>query len=109
MSTISGVGGVNRSWDSGSSRRAEHEARLFAKVDSDDSGGVDATELATMLAHTGQSGDSAELLKKMDEPWQGVRAAGIHERFLLSGEKTCIDCHKGIAHSLPDMSGVPQG
>ena len=71
MSTISGVGGVNRSWDSGSSRRAEHEARLFAKVDSDDSGGVNTTELATMLAHTGQSGDSAELLKKMDGDGDG--------------------------------------
>ena len=22
-------------------------------------------------------------------------------------EKTCIDCHKGIAHQLPDMRGVP--
>ncbi|MCQ3971599.1 cytochrome C, partial [Klebsiella pneumoniae] len=24
-----------------------------------------------------------------------------------SGEATCIDCHKGIAHKLPDMRGVP--
>lgn len=71
MSTISGVGGVNRSWESGSSRQAEHEARLFTKVDSDGSGGVDATELAAMLAHTGQSGDSAELLKKMDGDGDG--------------------------------------
>jgi cytochrome c-type protein NapC len=23
--------------------------------------------------------------------------------------ETCIDCHKGVAHQLPDMSGVPQG
>ncbi|MEH6814854.1 MAG: NapC/NirT family cytochrome c, partial [Motiliproteus sp.] len=23
-----------------------------------------------------------------------------------TGEKTCIDCHKGIAHQLPDMKGV---
>jgi nitrate reductase cytochrome c-type subunit len=22
-------------------------------------------------------------------------------------EKTCIDCHKGVAHRLPDMRGVP--
>ena len=29
------------------------------------------------------------------------------ERFLFTGEKTCIDCHKGIAHKLPDMKGVP--
>ena len=29
------------------------------------------------------------------------------QRFLVTGEKTCIDCHKGIAHRLPDMRGVP--
>ncbi|MCW8886482.1 MAG: NapC/NirT family cytochrome c, partial [Motiliproteus sp.] len=23
-----------------------------------------------------------------------------------TGQKTCIDCHKGIAHQLPDMKGV---
>jgi cytochrome c-type protein NapC len=45
----------------------------------------------------------------MDLTRQGTRAATIHERFLLTGEKTCIDCHKGIAHKLPDMAGVPQG
>ena len=26
---------------------------------------------------------------------------------LFTGERTCIDCHKGIAHRLPNMSGVP--
>jgi cytochrome c-type protein NapC len=45
----------------------------------------------------------------MDLTRQGSRAAAVHERWLLSGEKTCIDCHKGIAHRLPDMAGVPQG
>jgi cytochrome c-type protein NapC len=42
----------------------------------------------------------------MDFTRQSVRAAEAHERFLASGEKTCIDCHKGIAHKLPDMTGV---
>jgi cytochrome c-type protein NapC len=45
----------------------------------------------------------------MDLTRQSVRASATHERWLLTGEKTCIDCHKGIAHKLPDMSGVPQG
>jgi cytochrome c-type protein NapC len=45
----------------------------------------------------------------MDLTRQSARAAATHERWLLSGEKTCIDCHKGIAHRLPDMAGVPQG
>ena len=30
-----------------------------------------------------------------------------HTAQLMTGEKTCIDCHKGIAHQLPDMKGVP--
>jgi len=76
MSTISGLGGSNRSWDSGQqqTRKAEHEARMFAKVDSDGSGSVDATELAAMLQHGGQSSsdtDSAALLKKMDTDGNG--------------------------------------
>ena len=37
-----------------------------------------------------------------------ARAPSVaHQRFLFTGEKTCIDCHKGIAHQLPDMRGVP--
>jgi cytochrome c-type protein NapC len=45
----------------------------------------------------------------MDLTRQGTRAASVHERWLLTGEKTCIDCHKGVAHRLPNMQGVPQG
>ena len=45
----------------------------------------------------------------MDLTRQAPRAAAVHERWLFSGEKTCIDCHKGIAHRLPNMAGVPQG
>ena len=40
----------------------------------------------------------------MDFTQQSRRAAKQHERFLASKKKTCIDCHKGIAHELPDMS-----
>ena len=32
---------------------------------------------------------------------QTPRAAAVHKEQLLSGDKTCIDCHKGIAHKLP--------
>ena len=42
----------------------------------------------------------------MDFTWQSTRASNQHSTALASGEKTCIDCHKGIAHHLPDMSGV---
>ncbi|MBK5958415.1 cytochrome C [Rhodoplanes elegans] len=47
------------------------------------------------------SSDSMDLAK------QNPRAAEAHQAFLFSGEKTCIDCHKGIAHRLPNMQGVP--
>jgi cytochrome c-type protein NapC len=45
----------------------------------------------------------------MDLSRQTPRSATLHRRYLLSGERTCIDCHKGIAHQLPDMTGVPPG
>lgn len=44
----------------------------------------------------------------MDVTLQSKRASEAHERFLLTGEKTCISCHKGIAHELPDMSGAQE-
>ncbi|MCQ0988823.1 NapC/NirT family cytochrome c [Jiella marina] len=43
----------------------------------------------------------------MDLTQQNPRAQEAHETFLLTDQKTCIDCHKGIAHELPDMAGVP--
>ncbi|GIU53465.1 MULTISPECIES: cytochrome c3 family protein [Shewanella] len=42
----------------------------------------------------------------MDFTRQSKRASQMHSTSLASGEKTCIDCHKGIAHELPDMAGV---
>ena len=45
--------------------------------------------------------------QSMDLTKQNPRAAAAHEKFMFTQEKTCIDCHKGIAHRLPNMSGVP--
>jgi cytochrome c-type protein NapC len=42
----------------------------------------------------------------MDFTLQRPRASKQHSTSLASGDKTCIDCHKGIAHQLPDMAGV---
>jgi cytochrome c-type protein NapC len=39
----------------------------------------------------------------MDFTTQSTRARRAHSTSLASGEATCIDCHKGIAHELPDM------
>ena len=41
----------------------------------------------------------------MDFTEQGRRAISQHSKGLEEG-KTCIDCHKGIAHQLPDMRTV---
>ncbi|MDH5518661.1 MAG: NapC/NirT family cytochrome c [Gammaproteobacteria bacterium] len=43
--------------------------------------------------------------KFMDYTEQGRRGMKQHQQGLESG-KTCIDCHKGIAHSLPAMYEV---
>lgn len=58
-----------------------------------------------------KSNDSLECrnchdFQSMDFTRQSKRAMDAHSGALSSGEKTCIDCHKGIAHELPDMSGV---
>ena len=45
----------------------------------------------------------------MDFTRQSPRAQRIHAEFLVTGERTCIDCHKGIAHELPDMTGIAPG
>lgn len=45
----------------------------------------------------------------MDFTKQTQRAADIHAKYLLPGKATCIDCHKGIAHELPNMKGVDPG
>ena len=42
----------------------------------------------------------------MDFTRQSKRAETLHSEMLGTGEMTCIDCHKGIAHQLPDMAGV---
>jgi cytochrome c-type protein NapC len=39
----------------------------------------------------------------MDFTRQSPRAMHAHSTFLEDHTRTCIDCHKGIAHRLPDM------
>ena len=42
----------------------------------------------------------------MDFTRQSPRASQAHSTYLADGGKTCIDCHKGIAHKLPNMTGL---
>jgi cytochrome c-type protein NapC len=46
--------------------------------------------------------------ESMDFTRQSARAQAQHSTALARKEKTCIDCHKGIAHRLPEMGKVAQ-
>lgn len=65
-------------------------------------------EWARLKANDSLECRNCHAFESMDFTRQSERAASIHEANLEAG-KTCIDCHKGIAHKLPDMAGVPQG
>lgn len=63
-------------------------------------------EWARLKANNSLECRNCHTMDSMNLSKQSARAAVMHERFLLSGQRTCIDCHKGIAHTLPDMTGV---
>jgi cytochrome c-type protein NapC len=42
----------------------------------------------------------------MDFTRQSRRGAQAHSTALDTGDKTCIDCHQGIAHRLPNMASI---
>lgn len=65
-------------------------------------------EWARLSANNSLECRNCHSAESMDITRQSPRASEAHEKFLFTGEKTCIDCHKGIAHHLPDMSGVPE-
>ena len=64
-------------------------------------------EWARMKANDSLECRNCHSAVSMDTTKQAPRAATAHETYLFTGQKTCIDCHKGIAHHLPDMKGVP--
>ena len=66
-------------------------------------------EWARLKANNSLECRNCHTADSMDITKQGARAARIHEQYLFTGERTCIDCHKGIAHRLPDMQGVEPG
>ena len=64
-------------------------------------------EWARMKANDSLECRNCHSAESMDITRQSPRAVAAHQRFLFTHEKTCIDCHKGIAHQLPDMRNVP--
>ncbi|CFR17005.1 MULTISPECIES: cytochrome c-type protein NapC [Yersinia] len=65
-------------------------------------------EWARMKANGSQECRNCHNFDNMDFTAQKTVAAKMHSKAIEAG-KTCIDCHKGIAHKLPDMKDVPTG
>ena len=63
-------------------------------------------EWARMKENDSQECRNCHHFDFMDFSEQGYRSVAQHSTALASGDKTCVDCHKGVAHRLPDMSGV---
>ena len=60
-------------------------------------------EWARMKANDSLECRNCHSADSMDFTRQSPRAAFMHGTYLVTGERSCIDCHKGIAHQLPDM------
>ncbi len=85
--------------------------KLFGTIDTREKFEAHRLQLATNEWERLKANNSLECrnchqFESMDFTRQSKRAAAAHSTQLASGEKTCIDCHKGIAHQLPDMAGV---
>lgn len=65
-------------------------------------------EWARMKANDSQECRNCHNFEYMDFTAQKTVAGKMHDQAIQDG-KTCIDCHKGIAHKLPDMKGIKNG
>lgn len=65
-------------------------------------------EWARMKANNSQECRNCHNFADMDFTKQKTVASKMHAMAEKEG-KTCIDCHKGIAHQLPNMHGVKSG
>lgn len=86
-------------------------AKVFGSIDTREKFVAKRLELARHEWARFKANDSLECrnchdFTYMDLTRQSMRAQNMHSTALASGEKTCIDCHKGIAHKLPDMGTV---
>ena len=66
-----------------------------------------AREWARLKANDSLECRNCHEFEYMDFTRQSKRASEAHSTSLERREKTCIDCHKGIAHRLPELT--PEG
>jgi cytochrome c-type protein NapC len=86
-------------------------AKMFGSINTREKFVAKRLELARHEWARFKANDSLECrnchdFEYMDLTRQSVRAQNMHGTVLANGEKTCIDCHKGIAHKLPDMTVI---
>lgn len=100
---------VPKEWIYKVMRKIQASNELFHKVmgsiDTPEKFEAKRLELASHVWATMKKTDSRECrnchdFESMDYTEQGRRAFAAHQKGFEQG-KTCIDCHKGIAHSLP--------
>lgn len=110
MSSISGVGARHAWPESSTSTSGSSRAdRMFAKIDSDGSGSVDATELQGMLDHlssqTGDSlGSSADLMTTFDSDGNG----SLSQSELGDGMKSLMPAPSStVDFAQQKMGGMP--
>lgn len=65
-------------------------------------------EWARMKANDSKECRNCHKMDRMDSSQQKEVAVKMHQ-FARENGKTCIDCHKGIAHELPDMKDQTPG
>jgi cytochrome c-type protein NapC len=63
-------------------------------------------EWARLKANNSLECRNCHNLESMDFTKQSTRAMQMHSTQVVTGEKTCIDCHKGIAHRMPDIQSA---
>jgi Ca2+-binding EF-hand superfamily protein len=124
MSSISGVSGSgSNAWAALNTQRSNHQARMFAKVDSDGSGSVDQAELTTMLDNvsekTGASfDDAAKVFTSMDADNDGSLSATELDsgmKSLMQAQTSTLDFAQSRSASMEhgdgpgDAGGPPPG
>jgi cytochrome c-type protein NapC len=107
---------VPKDWTHKVVRKIQASNELFHKalgsVDTSEKFNAKRLELATHVWNSMKATDSRECrnchdYSSMDYSMQGRRASRIHQQG-FEKSKTCIDCHKGIAHSLPPQYKAPE-
>ena len=81
-------------------------AHIFGSIGTEEKFRARRLELAQHEWARFKANDSLECrnchsYESMDFTRQSQRAVAMHSTYLANKERTCIDCHKGIAHRLP--------